>query len=558
MSRKVLLVDDEPRVLNSLERILNRVDCTCLKANGGIEAIETLKAHDDIALIICDQKMPDLCGAVVLREARRIRPAAIRMALTGFSDAETMMEAINVGQVSRLMLKPWDDDSLIEAVNESLAAHEMLAGKGRVESDPKIEDLIRDRTETMSETLDVYKSALAQVIGVLSSLADLHAAGLRGHSERVADSSRRIAEEIGLPAVETEQIEIAGLLHDIGKISMPQSVISKPDNLLSDKERSIKSRHPLVGYRMLEGISGLEAIADLVRHHHEGVMGHGYPDRLVGAQIPLGARIIAIADTYDRKLYLSDSRIVCSPEEALVKVEDLAGATLDIELVSVFVEIIRRTDLTVPRAVDVLVSMLRPGMILAENVENFKGDPELTAGTLLDSELIDGLTGNDELDPVLSRICVAWDSIPSGSMASTDSSEEAPLKDPSKSKIRKIIVVDDEERVIKALSRELRSAGYEVRGFTCALEGLDHILKAEDLYAVISDFQMPEINGDEFISQVHQVRPYLPCVVITAHATVENVNQLIDSGCPVRILAKPWNKVELLETLESWGEVLKP
>ncbi len=156
-----------------------------------------------------------------------------------------------------------------------------------------------------------------------------------GHSVRVANYSRRLAECLGLSSTEIEQVELAAYLHDIGKIGIPDTVLKKPD-LFTSHEVEVMRDHPVIGYEILSEIEGMEPIARMVRHHHERFDGRGYPDGLAGDQIPLGSRIMGVVDAFDAMTTDRPYRKRLDPSEAYREIVSLAGTQLDPEMVKAF------------------------------------------------------------------------------------------------------------------------------------------------------------------------------------------------------------------------------
>jgi len=168
----------------------------------------------------------------------------------------------------------------------------------------------------------------------LARAVDSRDAYTGSHSERVASHASQIAEQLGLPADEIELTRLAGSLHDLGKLAIPEEILRKPA-ALSDAERLVLERHPQIGYRMLESL-GVDPIADWVLHHHERWDGHGYPDGLAAEEIPLGARIIFVADAFDAMTSDRLYRAALTFEEAVAEVERCSGTQFDPEVVAAF------------------------------------------------------------------------------------------------------------------------------------------------------------------------------------------------------------------------------
>jgi diguanylate cyclase (GGDEF)-like protein/putative nucleotidyltransferase with HDIG domain len=180
----------------------------------------------------------------------------------------------------------------------------------------------------------IDRAARFRAAASLASAVDSRDAYTGSHSERVASFAGEIASQLGLPAEEVELTRLAGSLHDLGKLAIPEEILRKPATL-SDAERLVLERHPQIGYRMLESL-GVDPIADWVLHHHERWDGAGYPDGLAGERIPLGARIIFVADAFDAMTSDRLYRAALSYEEALAEVERCAGSQFDPEVVHAF------------------------------------------------------------------------------------------------------------------------------------------------------------------------------------------------------------------------------
>jgi putative nucleotidyltransferase with HDIG domain len=185
------------------------------------------------------------------------------------------------------------------------------------------------------------QSTFVHTLAIMADVIDLRDPYTAGHSKRVAVYSRQLAVALNLPTRQVDVIENGALLHDIGKIGVPDAVLFKPAALDAD-ERRVISTHPVVGARLLGGISAMQDIVPCVLHHHERLDGKGYPDHLEGDEIPLGARIIAVADTFDAMTTDRPYRAALSAEIALRELSRVAGSQLDEALVVVFADLVVR------------------------------------------------------------------------------------------------------------------------------------------------------------------------------------------------------------------------
>lgn len=323
MSYKIMIVDDEPANLRLLERLFRR-DYEVITASSGSEALQLLNRHD-VALIVTDQRMPGMTGIELLKRTVSFRPHMVRIILTGYTDTSALVEAINCGHVYKYVTKPWSNDELRLTVGRALEHYET------------------NRSRNELEQVNMRLSARLQKLtcGVVRTIADAIDARdehLYGNARRVSGYSVAIGRRMGLSAEALEQISLAGLLHDIGKIGTPDSILLKPASLTAE-EHAIVELHSERGARMLAGIPEMEDIASVVRHHHEHFDGTGYPEHLVGVQIPLESRIILVADAYDAITNPRPFREAFDHDVAIDMLKREAGTQFDPDVVRAFCEL---------------------------------------------------------------------------------------------------------------------------------------------------------------------------------------------------------------------------
>ena len=307
----VLFVDDEANILKALKRLLRHEPFQVLTATSASEALEQLQRFD-IQVVISDQRMPEMSGADFLSRIRERHPETIRMMLTGYTEIDVAVEAINRGEIFRLITKPWNEDELKSSLRQAIDHFQMKQEIKRLnqvsreqnfklqDMNRNLEDKVRERTHQVDQKNRDLRKGYIQTIRALAEAIDAKDAYTRGHSERVAVYASRLARELNLDKKMIERVYFSGLLHDVGKIGIPDAIISKPARLTEMEYEEIK-RHPEIGAKILEPIEFLSNIAPCVRHHHEWFDGssRGYPDRLAGNKIPLPSRIILVADTVE-------------------------------------------------------------------------------------------------------------------------------------------------------------------------------------------------------------------------------------------------------------------
>ncbi|MBW2244894.1 MAG: response regulator [Deltaproteobacteria bacterium] len=307
----VLFVDDEVNILKALQRLLRHEGWNVLTANRGSEALALLDQHP-AQVVVSDQRMPEMSGVELLSSIRQRHPAMVRMMLTGYTEMNVAVDAINQGEIFRLITKPWNDEELKATLRQAFDHYALKNEIKRLnqvsrEQNLRLQDMnrnlegkVRDRTKQLAEKHQELRIAYVQTIRALAEAVDAKDSYTRGHSERVGVYASKMGREIGLPKEVIERVYISGLLHDVGKIGVRDAVITKPDRLTPEEYEEIKM-HPEIGARILQPVEFLSDVVSCVRHHHEWYDGceRGYPDRLAGDSIPLPSRIIIVADTVE-------------------------------------------------------------------------------------------------------------------------------------------------------------------------------------------------------------------------------------------------------------------
>ena len=314
----ILIVDDEDNNLQLLKRSLRR-NYNVLVAINGREALEMVDiVGDEISMIISDQRMPEMQGVDFLQEVSKKYPDIIKILLTGYTDTEVIIEAINKCNLYQYILKPFDPSTLQIIVKQGLKKFEMLTQNTK---------LSKDLNELFFKTIKAISYAL-----------DAKDPYTHGHSYRVTLYSMILAKKLNANNSFMEEIETAGLLHDIGKIGIPKNILCKPGKL-TDEEYEIMKNHPKQAEKIIMDVKQLHIISEWLRSHHERWDGKGYPEGLKGEEIPLSARIIAIADTYDAMTTTRSYRKALSHEEAIAEIQRCSGTQFDPNLAQIFIEL---------------------------------------------------------------------------------------------------------------------------------------------------------------------------------------------------------------------------
>ncbi len=314
----VLFVDDEVGVLQSLQRLFRREPYMVFFASSGKEALELLSRIEDMAVIVSDQRMPEMGGTEFLMRSRELAPDAVRMLLTGYSDFQATVDAMNDGGTTRFISKPWDGNEVLQLVRDALkeyerkkaAKSERLALLEQLEEQRRNHDeLIMSHAAELEKQLEEMQMQARQqqdgyrtLLGALAGLIDLRVPTSRRHAANTATLAIGVASGLGLPPHEIDDIQMAALLHDIGKNALSDDLLDTAPEGMTETQQALYRSHPVLGQSMIETVSDLKNIAIMVRHHHENYDGSGFPDGLAGDAIPRGAAIIALANTVDMEM----------------------------------------------------------------------------------------------------------------------------------------------------------------------------------------------------------------------------------------------------------------
>lgn len=388
----ILCVDDEPNILSSLRRLFRPHGYRVLVAESGAAGLALLE-QEPIEVVISDMRMPQMDGAQFLEQVRLRWPDTMRLLLTGYSDIQSILAAINRGEIHRYITKPWDDNDILLIVRHALErrALEQLAARQNEELrllNASLEAKVEARTREIAQANERLKSNFITTIKILASMIEMRDANLAGSSRRVADIARRIAVKMGLDARETQEIFIAGLLHDIGKIGFPDDMLSVPVNKLAGDRLGQFRRHPSRAAELLMPLEDLKGVSAILAAQAERFDGQGFPHGKTGFSIPLGARILALAADYDNLQHGVMVERELRPDQAKQLVYDSTGKRYDPAVVDAFRQLM---DGAAPEAVHDLPALtgeLAPGMVLSRDLVTREGLMLLPAEHVLDERMI--------------------------------------------------------------------------------------------------------------------------------------------------------------------------
>jgi response regulator RpfG family c-di-GMP phosphodiesterase len=405
----ILCVDDEPHILSALKRLLRSTGYRILTATSGMQGLEILAA-ETVDLVISDMRMPEMDGAQFLERVRTAWPETIRLLLTGYADMNSTINAINRGQIYRYIAKPWNDDELPLIIREALERRRLLAENARLQAltlaqneqlhelNEGLERKVIERTGELAQVNSFLNLANRQLkqkflvsIKVFSSLIELRGGAMAGHSRRVAELGRRVAQECGLDEKACTDVFMAGLLHDVGKIGLSDGLLARPVSTMNGAQMTEYCRHAADGESALMPLEELRDVARLVRSHHEHFNGHGFPDSLSADEIPMGARILSVVNDYDGFQIgtLAEKRMTAP--QALAMLRQLAGKRYDPQVVEVFARLAQQNLLGAPGEQLLGTDQLKPGMVLARDFLAANGTLLLAADIQLTPAMVSQL-----------------------------------------------------------------------------------------------------------------------------------------------------------------------
>jgi putative two-component system response regulator len=322
MSYKILIVDDETANLRLLERLFRR-QYQIVSADSGAEALELLMLHD-VALILSDQRMPNMTGIEFLKRAAELRPQTVRIILTGYTDVNALVEAINSGVVYKYVTKPWVNEDLQQTVERALQHYETI----------KEQHKLRLQNQRLQARLKTNQESFVRVVTEMVNLKDPHASD---HCRRTSDYAVAIGQYMGFEPGELEQLSMAALLHEAAHTGIPNHLLFKTTPL-TEEERKVFEQNFERGLELLASVPDLEEIVSNIRYLHESWDGSGYLIGLGGEQIPLHSRILAVADAFDELTAPRFSQTGLTNNEALERLLSAAGKKFDPEVVTAFCE----------------------------------------------------------------------------------------------------------------------------------------------------------------------------------------------------------------------------
>jgi putative two-component system response regulator len=338
----ILILDDNPDVVESL-RLLLEPEYRVLGAIRVRDALRLLE-QEAVHVIMTDQRMPEMSGVEFLARTREKHADAVRVLFTGYADLATVVNAVNAGHVHRYIGKPWDPEELLSILRQAIERYELHTDRKRLLAELRAKN--RELERANAELAEAYDTTLEG----WSRALELRDQETDGHTRRVTEMTLRLARAMGLSEAERVHIRRGALLHDIGKMAIPDGILLKPGPL-TPKEWSLMRHHPIYAHELLSPIRFLEPALDIPYCHHERWDGAGYPRGLKGEEIPLAARIFAVVDAWDALRSERPYHRALPEAEVRAQLQAQAGSHFDPAVVAAFLDLLADdTSAGTPRA----------------------------------------------------------------------------------------------------------------------------------------------------------------------------------------------------------------
>ena len=403
---RILVVDDESIVLVSLRETLRLQGYEVFAVGNPVEALQLIQTTA-FSVILSDQQKPTLTGLEFLAQAREIQPNCVRILITAVLSLNTVIDAINKGEIYRFIVKPWLREELLVTIRNAVQRYELIFHNNALHAqtiamNERLGAQLA-RLDAQNRQLDRLNQTLRQNLDrslqlCLKTMETFYPL-LGQQARRVFALCQAIAQDLGLSNEERHVLEISSRLFDIGLVGVPRELIRNwqqvPDNL-SDGERALIELHPVLGQQLVAFVEDLEAVGATIRAHHERFDGEGYPDKLSDEQIPWLARLLAVAVAYVSKV---------SDEAGLEFVKTNSGAAFDLDAVRALMRCLPQA--SVPRSQRaVLLAELQPGMIIAQGIYTALGVLLIPEGQVLTEPHINLIRNHNRLYPITQSLLV--------------------------------------------------------------------------------------------------------------------------------------------------------
>jgi len=410
----LLIVDDEPIVLAALKETLEREKYHVVASTNPLKALEILRTQQ-FAVIISDQRMPEMMGLDFLIESKKLNPLASRILITAVLSLPTIVDAINKGEIFRFVAKPWLREELTATVKNAISRYQLVAENERLTLEARrLNEQLSIANSALAgqiKFLEEQKSALASANRELSTSYDrslelcsrilsTYDPYLAGQTKAMVEIARKMAETEHFSEKERRILKASAWLCDLGLIGIPRETLrlfrTNPDRL-SEPDRLTINSHPIYSQTLASYVDSQAEVGETIRAHHERFDGAGFPDGLSRESIPWTARCLAVA------VWFVESGL--PKDQAIESVLSQSGAALDPEAVRLFLKVTHLLQL--PRQVnEVLLEELQPGMVLAHGLYSPHGLLLVGEGQTLNANTISKIRNHNVMNPISQRLLV--------------------------------------------------------------------------------------------------------------------------------------------------------
>jgi response regulator RpfG family c-di-GMP phosphodiesterase len=410
----ILVVDDEPVVLNALKFTLERENFHVVACSSPLKALAVLEERD-FAVIISDQRMPEMLGLDFLIESRRLRPQASRILITAVLALPTIVDAINKGEIFRFVAKPWLREELLATVRNAVQRHELVTHNEALQKETaqlnaqlreanaaleaKVRDLEaqRQKLDAANQSLNTrYENSLELCRRILTTYDPM----LGGQAKALVEFANQMAATDRFTDDERHALRAGAWLCDLGLIGVPREMLrafrGKAEHL-TERERTMLHSHPVYGQTLAALLDDRADVGEVIRAHHERFDGHGFPDGLAGEKIPWAARCLAVAVGFVESGLAKNAAI----DALLAK----SGTAYDPEAVRLFLKISNLVQL--PKQVrEITLHELESGMVLANGIYSPHGLLLIGEGQSLSPGTIQKIRSHNQVTPISQRLLV--------------------------------------------------------------------------------------------------------------------------------------------------------
>jgi response regulator RpfG family c-di-GMP phosphodiesterase len=386
----LLFVDDEPNVLKSLKRLFRATHYNVYLAESGQAGLSLLQ-QQPIDLIISDMRMPHMDGAEFLAQAAQCWPESVRILLTGYADIESTIAAVNKGKIYSYCSKPWEDNELKILVNNALEQKQLREQRQQLfeivnqqnqqlkELNASLEEKVEKRTEQLKLSLlridqahDALKKQYAESVKVFAKTIEMRPGIKSGHAIYMAENAREVGLRMGLDAAQLKDLVYAGLLLQIGKMSLPDNLLTLAHMSMSSQQKKRFLNHAQEGRNLLKGIEPLQNAAMIIESQYEYYDGSGDPAGLRGTEIPLGARILSLIRDYITYLDGSITGTAMTTEQVKNRLLSKKHSHYDPDVVDAFLAVLKESEQSSDErpVVEISWTQLHAGMEVAEVISN--------------------------------------------------------------------------------------------------------------------------------------------------------------------------------------------